>query len=325
MTQQIDLATGINLGLDYILSTNPNSLLMGEDIGVNGGVFRVTDGLQQKYGQTRVLDTPLAENMLAGIGLGMATRGIYPIIEFQFMGFIYPALEQIISHITKLRKRTEGRLSCPMLMRTPYGCGIYAPEHHSESTESIFASIPGLRVITPSTPTRAFELLVAAHKVNDPILYLEPTIMYRSLKQDFIAHQCPTKIDQCIVEQTGNDLTLIAWGAYMNEARKVTDNLREKNIHVELIDLVSLRPIDYPTIISSVKKTGRCAIIQEAPKTLSIANEIASNLYESLWSKLHQPILTVCGYDCGVPYPQQEQYYRQDVNSIQTKVLSWLN
>lgn len=325
MTNQIDLATAINLGLDYILTKNPLSVLMGEDIGLNGGVFRVTEGLQQKYGENRVIDTPLAENMLAGVGLGMASQDIYPIIEFQFMGFVYPALEQIISHISKIRKRTEGRLSCPMLMRTPYGCGIYAPEHHSESSESIFASIPGLRVVVPSTPTRAFELLVTAHTIKDPILYLEPTIMYRALKQDFIAHQCPTPIDQCVIEQTGNDLTLIAWGAFMNEAREVSKKLKKQNIHVELIDLVSLRPIDFETILQSVSKTGRCVIIQEAPKTMSIANEIAANIYESLWSRLHQPILTIAGYDCGVPYPQQEKFYRQDAKRIESKVLTWLN
>lgn len=323
--KKIDMATAINNGLDYLLSIDQNVILMGEDIGLNGGVFRVTDGLQKKYGAQRVIDTPLAENMLAGVGLGIATQGLYPIIEFQFMGFIYPALEQIISHISKLRKRTEGRLSCPMLMRTPYGCGIYAPEHHSESTESIFTSIPGLRVIVPSTPTRAFELLVHAYSVKDPILYLEPTIMYRALKQDFKAHVAPLNINDAILEQSGSDLTIIAWGAFMNEARDVADRLRNKNIQADLIDLVSLRPIDYQTIFNSVQKTSRCVIIQEAPKTMSLANDIAAHIYEQLWSKLSQPIMTVCGYDCGVPYPQQEKFYRNDANFIENKVLTWLN
>ncbi|MEE2769945.1 MAG: transketolase C-terminal domain-containing protein [Pseudomonadota bacterium] len=323
--KQIDMATAINHGLDYLLNSSQSTILMGEDIGLNGGVFRITDGLQKKYGQNRVIDTPLAENMLAGIALGMSTQGLYPIVEFQFMGFVYPALEQIISHISKLRKRTSGKLTCPMLMRTPYGCGIYAPEHHSESSESIFASIPGLRVITPSTPTRAFEMILSAYSIKDPILFLEPTIMYRSIKQPFVPHQCPVDITKAIIEMKGSDLTLIAWGAFMSEARMVANKLKEKNIQVELIDLVSLHPIDYDTIFKSVTKTGKCVIIQEAPKKMSIANDISANIYERLWANLNSPILTICGYDCGVPYPQQEKFFRRNANEIESKVLEWIN
>ena len=321
----IDMATAINHGLDHLLNTKDNVVLFGEDIGVNGGVFRVTEGLYNKYGTDRVLDTPLAENMLAGIALGMATQGIYPIVEFQFMGFLYPALEQIISHITRYRSRTIGKLICPMLMRTPYGCGIYAPEHHSESTESIFASIPGLRVIVPSTPTRAYELIINAYSVQDPILMLEPTMMYRAVKQDFTPNQYPIDLTKAIIEHNGDDLTVIAWGAMMTEARALSSNLKQKGIHVELIDLVSLRPIDYKTIFNSIFKTGKCVIIQEAPKTLSIANELAANIYERAWSNLHQPILRICGYDCGVPYPQLEKFYRPNIQNIESQVLSWLN
>ena len=321
----IDMATAIRDGLDYVLSENNHTLLLGEDIGVNGGVFRVTDTLQQKHGVERVIDTPLAETMLAGIALGMSSQGLYPIVEFQFMGFIYPALEQIISHISRMRKRTLGKITCPMLMRTPYGCGVYAPEHHSESTEGIFASIPGLRVIVPSTPTRAYEMILAAIKVNDPILMLEPTAMYRSIKQPFVPHQYPIDINQAIVEITGSDLTVIAWGAMMQEARNLTIKLKEHKISCELIDLVSPRPIDYERIISSVTKTKRCLIIQEAPKIMGIGNDISAHIYEHLWSDLMQPILCIGGYDCGVPYPQQESFYRPNPQSIEQKVLSWIN
>lgn len=319
-----DMATCINLGLDHLLSKDANVMLLGEDIGVNGGVFRITDKLLEKYGPIRVLDTPLAENMLAGMALGMSTQGLYPIVEFQFMAFIYPALEQIISHIAKMRMRTLGHITCPMLLRTPYGCGVFAPEHHSESSESIFASIPGIRVVVPSTPTRAFELIIAAHNTKDPVLFLEPTAMYRAVKQPFSAHKNPVKIDKAIVEQLGNDLTIIAWGACMRDARALTEQLQQHGLTIDLIDLVSLKPIDLTTIYTSVKKTKKCVIIQEAPKTMSIAHDISANLHTTLWSELTLPTLCLCGFDSGVPYPQHESFYKRNVKKLKQEILQWI-
>lgn len=320
----MDLAQAIHKGLHDLLTHHKEVRLMGEDIGVNGGVFRVTDGLQATFGDDRVIDTPLAENMLAGLALGMATQGLFPIVEFQFMAFMYPAMEQIKSHISCYRTRTQGRLTCPMIIRTPYGSGVFAPEHHSESTEAMFCGIPGLRVVVPSTPQRAYALLMAAYQCQDPVLFLEPTLLYRTVKQPIDPTQHALAIDQAIIEQPGEDFTLIAWGAMMQPARHIHTHFKALGLNVELIDLVSLNPVDYATLNQSVSKTGRCVIIQEGANHMGLANQIAGVIQRSAWEYLKQPILTISGHDCCLPYPQLEPFYKPDTKRIINEVLTWM-
>ena len=326
MSTLFTMAQMLNRALDEILKSDSTAILIGEDIGINGGVFRITDGLHQKY-PSRVLDTPLAENMIAGISIGMAIKGLRPIAEFQFLAFIYPALEQIISHASKMRYRTQGRLSCPLIFRTPYGGGVGAPEHHSESTEGIFAQIPGLRVLVPSTPTRAYALMKSAHLNNDPVIFLEPTRMYHSTKQNIPSSLTDNiQIDQAIIEHTGNHLTLISWGAMMLEARKIVAEYSKHNISIELIDLVSLRPLDYKTILNSVRKTKRCIILSEAPKTIGVASEIITFLQENLFDSLLSPIMRVNADDHVIPYSKLEGVYRPNmlkISKVINKVLKW--
>lgn len=306
---EISLVEAVNQALAYELEHDKNVVVLGEDIGVNGGVFRATIGLQQKFGKERVLDTPLAENMLAGIAVGMAAQGLKPVVEIQFMGFIYAAMDQIISHATRLRNRTQGRLSCPMVIRTPYGAGIHAPEHHSESTEALFAHIPGLRVVIPSSPARAYGLLLAAIRDPDPVIFLEPTRIYRLVKQDVPNNGEALPLDMCFVLREGTDVTLVSWGAMMHETLKAAKALSEQGIEAEVIDVATIKPLDMNTILQSVAKTGRCVIVQEAPKTCSVSSEIAAQLSEHGLTSLLAPIHRVTGYDTIVPLLRLENYY----------------
>ncbi|MEO1963497.1 MAG: alpha-ketoacid dehydrogenase subunit beta, partial [Cycloclasticus sp.] len=262
------------------LRENPNTVILGEDVGVNGGVFRATEGLQQEFGEQRVIDTPLAESAIIGMSIGMASQGLIPIPEIQFMGFIYPAVDQILSHAARLRNRTRGRLSCPMVIRAPFGGGIHAPEHHSESTEAIFAHIPGLRVVIPSSPARAYGLLIAAIQDPDPVIFLEPKRIYRDGKQAIEDNGEALPLDTCFTLREGIDLTLVSWGAMLKETLQAADLLAAKGIDAEVIDVATIKPLDIDTIIDSVNKTGRCIIIHEAAKTCGVGAEIAALLVE---------------------------------------------
>lgn len=306
---EISLVEAINLALAYELAHDKNVVVLGEDVGVNGGVFRATVGLQQRFGKERVLDTPLAENMLAGMAVGMAAQGLRPVVEIQFMGFIYSSLDQIISHATRLRNRTQGRLSCPMVIRTPYGAGIHAPEHHSESTEAIFAHIPGCRVVIPSSPARAYGLLLASIRDPDPVIFLEPTRIYRLVKQDVPDTGEALPLDLCFVLREGTDVTLVSWGAMMNETLKAAQTLSNSGIEAEVIDVATIKPLDRETILQSVAKTGRCVIVQEAAKTCGVGAEIAAELAEHGLTSLLAPVHRVTGYDTIVPLLRLENYY----------------
>ena len=322
------MAQTINLALDSLLSEDHRTILIGEDIGLNGGVFRVTSQLMEKYGEDRVIDSPLAENMIAGLSIGMAMQGLKPIAEFQFLGFIYPALEQIISHVSKMRYRTLSRLSCPIIFRTPYGGGLNAPEHHSESTEGLFAQIPGLRVLTPSTPAKAYSLMRAAFQSNDPVIFLEPTKLYHASKQEITTFNDNININTASIENNGQHLTLISWGPMMVESRKIVSAYREHGIHIELIDLVSLQPIDYDTIINSVLKTRRCVIVSEAANTVGVASEIAYTIQEKLFNHLIAPVKRVNADHHVIPYYKLESMYRPNINKISkviNQVLAWKN
>lgn len=313
---EISLIEAITQALRYEMKKDDSIVLFGEDIGINGGVFRATDGLCNEFGKDRVLDTPLAESMIAGIAIGMSTFGLKPIAEFQFMGFVYPALDQIINHAARMRNRTRGRLHCPIVFRAPFGGGIHAPEHHSESTEAIFSHIPGLRVVIPSSPKRAYGLLLAAIRNPDPIIFLEPKRIYRAGKQTVLNDGKTLDLDKCSTLKEGNDVTLISWGASIKETLTASLELENEGISAEVIDLVSIKPIDIDTILNSIEKTGRCVIIHEAAKTCGIGAEISALIAEKGLMHLLAPIKRITGFDTVMPYFKLENYYIPSVPKI---------
>lgn len=305
----INLVEAINLALQYEMQADPSVVIMGEDVGKDGGVFRATVGLLEQFGEKRVLDTPLAESMIGGLAIGMAAQGLKPVAEFQFMGFIYPALDQIINHAARMRNRTRGRISCPLVFRTPYGAGIHAPEHHSESTESYFVHTPGLKVVSPSSPKRAYGLLLAAIRDPDPVIYLEPSRLYRYAKQEITNDGQALPLEVCFTLREGNDVTLIAWGAMIKETMAAANLLEEENVSAEVIDVATLKPIDFDTILQSVEKTGRCLIIHEAPLTCGVGAEIVATICEKAMFFLKAPPIRITGFDTIVPYARLEKYY----------------
>lgn len=313
---EVTLLDAINMGLCWEMSADPSVVVLGEDIGLNGGVFRATDGLQEKFGKHRVVDTPLSESLIAGMSIGMAAEGLKPVAEIQFMGFIYSTIDQIISHASRLRNRTRGRLSCPLVLRAPFGGGIHAPEHHSESTEALFAHIPGLRVVIPSSPGRAYGLLLAAIRDPDPVIFLEPKRIYRLVKQDVEDNGEALPLDVCFVLREGGDVTLVSWGAMIHETMTAAEQLSASGINAEVIDLATIKPLDMNTILESVSKTGRCVIIHEAARTCGVGAEIAAQLAEQGLMSLFAPIERVTGYDTIMPLFNLEKEYMPSVERI---------
>ena len=325
-TQEVTMIEAINLALAHEMRTDKNVVVLGEDVGTNGGVFRATVNLKDEFGFSRVMDTPLAEALIAGISIGMATQGIKPVAEIQFMGFIYATMEQMVCHAARMRNRTRGRLSCPMVLRAPFGGGIHAPEHHSESTEALFAHIPGLRVVIPSSPTRAYGLLLAAIRDPDPVIFLEPKRIYRATKQIIEDDGNELPLDICFTLREGNDITLVTWGSMVQETIAAADALTEENIHAEVIDIATIKPLDMDTITQSVKKTGRCVVIQEAAQSFSVGSEISAQLGEQCLLFLKAPVKRVSGYDTVMPYFKNEHYYMpntQDIVSAVKKTLAF--
>ncbi|MFZ3153883.1 alpha-ketoacid dehydrogenase subunit beta [Pseudomonas sp.] len=314
--QKVSLLEAVNLALHRAMYEDENVVLLGEDIGVNGGVFRATAGLRETFGIKRVIDTPLAETMIAGLAVGMAAQGLKPVMEIQFMGFIYPALDHLVSHASRMRNRTRGRLTCPMVLRTPMGAGIRAPEHHSESTEALFAHIPGLRVVIPSSPARAYGLLLAAIDDPDPVIFLEPTRLYRMNPQELHDDGKRLPLDCCFTLREGSDLSLISWGASIHECLQAAAQLAARGISVELIDVACIKPLDMHTLEASVRKTGRCVIVHEAPKSCGVGAEIAASLYERALLDLQAPIQRVTAPDIPPPLYRLEQLYIPGVEDI---------
>jgi len=306
---ELTMIEAINQALNNQMRANDQLFILGEDVGANGGVFRATDGLQNEFGMQRVFDTPLAESAIVGMAIGMASQGLTPVAEIQFMGFIYPAIDQILNHAARLRNRTRGRLSCPLVIRAPFGGGIHAPEHHSESTESIFAHIPGLRVVIPSSPARAYGLLIAAIQDPDPVIFLEPKRIYRDGKQAIEDDGSALPLDSCFLLREGIDISLISWGAMIKESLEAATQLAKKGIDVEVIDVATIKPLDINSIIDSVKKTGRCIIVHEAAKTCGLGAEISALLAEKSITSLLAPIQRVTGYDTVMPMFKNEQHY----------------
>lgn len=317
---EITLVEAINLALAHEMQADSNVVVLGEDVAKNGGVFRATVGLLDKFGPERVRDTPLAESMIAGLAVGMAIEGLRPVAEFQFMGFIYPAMDQIINHASRIRNRTRGKMSCPLVFRTPSGSGIHAPEHHSESTEALFAHIPGLRVVIPSSPARAYGLLLAAIRDPDPVIFLEPTRLYRFAKQVVEDNGKALPLDVCFTLRTGNDVTLVTWGAMIKETLAVADKLTKEGVSVEVIDVATIKPLDMETILASVEKTGRCVIIHEAARTCGVGAEISAQIAERAMMSLKAPVIRIAGYDTIVPYGKLEKYYLPSEEQIITAV-----
>ncbi|KTC65109.1 pyruvate dehydrogenase E1 (beta subunit) (plasmid) [Legionella adelaidensis] len=318
----ITLVEAVTQALAYELQHDENVVVFGEDVGKNGGVFRATAGLQDRFGEHRVFDSPLAESMIAGLAVGMSVQGIKPVAEFQFMGFIYPAMNQIVSHAARMRNRTRGRLHCPIVFRAPFGGGIRAPEHHSESTEALFAHIPGLQVVIPSSPKRAYGLLLAAIRNPDPVIFLEPKRIYRLVKQAVADDGEALPLGKCFTLQEGEDVTLVSWGASIHETMQAAKQLTEEGISCEVIDVATIKPLDIETIITSVEKTGRCVIIHEAAKTCGVGAEISAQIMENCFDILTAPVQRVSGYDTVMPYFQLEKYYIPSVARIKDTVLS---
>jgi pyruvate dehydrogenase E1 component beta subunit len=306
---EITMVAAVNQALARALADDPNVVLMGEDIGVNGGVFRATEGLQKRFGADRVLDTPLAETMIAGMAIGMAAQGMRPVAEIQFMGFMYPCVDQIVNHAARLRNRTRGRLSCPLVVRAPTGAGVHAPEHHSESTEAMFAHIPGLRVVIPSSPARAYGLLLAAIRDPDPVIFLEPTRLYRAFKQEVADDGEAMPLDVCFVVREGTDVTLVTWGAMVKDTLAAAERLGQEGVSAEVVDVATLKPFDAATVLQSVEKTGRCVIVHEATLTAGFGAEIAAQLAEHGLMNLLAPVTRVAAPDVIVPLPRLERAY----------------
>ncbi len=303
------MVQAINDALDLMLTADKNVVVYGEDVGVEGGVFRVTEGLQSKHSALRVFDSPLAESGIAGTALGMAVAGMKPIIEMQFDGFVYPAMNQILSHISRFRNRTRGKFTAPLVIRIPYGGGINALEHHSESPEAYFGHTPGLKVVIPSTPYDAKGLLISAIEDPDPVIYLEPKRIYRAIKQEVPEELYRIPLGKAKVLNPGEQLTVVAYGAMIREAQKAIAIAKQKGYSVELIDLRSIWPIDRDTIRESVRKTGRILIVTEAAQSYGPAAELMSIVNEEAFLNLEAPPTRLTGFDTVIPLPLGEKHY----------------
>ena len=306
----LNILDAVNQALDQKLASDPNVVVYGEDVGLEGGVFRTTAGLQKKYGEDRVFDTPISEAAIVGSAVGMAMNGLKPVVEIQFDGFVLPALNQIIAHVARMRNRSRGKYNLPLVIRMPYGGGIRALEHHSESLESIFGHIPGLKVVIPSTPYDTKGLLLSAMNDSDPVIFLEPKRIYRAFKQEVPEEEYMVPIGKARIVKPGQDITVVCWGAMVREVEKAAKIVEEKsNVNVEIIDLRTISPIDEETIINSVKKTGRILVVHEAYKSYGPGAEIVSLVNEKAFVYLEAAPARLAGFDVTVPLPRGENHF----------------
>jgi pyruvate dehydrogenase E1 component beta subunit len=307
---KLSIVQAINLGLSQEMAKDDRVVILGEDVGVDGGVFRVTEGLAAKFGEERVIDTPLAESGILGTSIGMALAGLRPVCEMQFSGFSYLMFHQLEGHASRYRHRTMGRWTVPLVVRMPYGGGVRALEHHSESREATYAHLPGVKVVIPSGPRNARALIVAAIRDPDPVVFMEPKRSYRAFKEEVPEEEEVGVIGKSEVVQEGSDVTVVGWGAMMRPTLKAIDVVKEKRLlSVELIDLLTISPMDGNTIVESVKKTGRCVVVQEAPKTLGVASEIIARINDKALLYLEAPVRRVANYDVVTPYFGREMDY----------------
>ncbi len=309
----MNLVQAVNSGLKCAMSDDERVVVLGEDVGVDGGVFRVTEGLLKQFGRTRVIDTPLAESGIIGVSIGMAVAGLRPVPEIQFSGFLYMGFAQLINHAARIRTRSRGSFSCPLVVRTPYSGGIKALEHHSESMEAIYVHVPGLKVVIPSSPYDAKGLLISAIKGSDPVIFMEPSRLYRAVKEEVPEQSYTVPIGKAKVVKPGSHVTVISWGSMLQQAKLA---LNHTGVDVELIDLRTLKPLDVDAIITSVKKTGRCVIVQEAPRTGGIASEIIALINEQCLLSLKAPVSRVTGFDTNFPLAKLEDHYLPSTERI---------
>ena len=303
------LLEAIRDALHSELGADERVVLLGEDIGREGGVFRVTEGLQACYGRARVMDAPIAESGIIGMAVGMAIAGLRPVPEIQFMGFLYPAFDQLINHVGRMRNRSRGRFTCPLVVRVPYGGGIHPPEHHSESTEAMLVHTPGLQVVVPATPYDAKGLLISAIRSPDPVIFLEPKRIYRAVRQEIPQESYTVPIGEARLVREGTDVTVIAWGSMMHTVLQAAESLDADGISAEILDLRTLSPMDVPAIITSVEKTGRAVVVHEAARTAGLGAEIVAQINEKALLSLEAPVERVSGFDTVFPLPQLEKYY----------------
>ena len=296
----------INEGLDQAMDKDESIVVYGEDVGYEGGVFRATAGLQKKYGEARVFDSPIAEAAIAGSALGMSLNGLKPVVEMQFSGFSLPAFNQIVTHVARFRNRSRGKYHVPMVVRMPYGGGVRALEHHSESLETLYAHIPGLKLVIPSTPYDAKGLMIAAINDPDPVIIMEPKRIYRAFKQDIPDEPYEVEIGKARMVKEGKDLTIIAWGALVREVEKA---MKDVDVDAEIIDLRTIAPMDTETIINSVKKTGRVLVVHEAYKSFGPAAEIISRINEDAFFYLEAAPKRLAGFDVTIPLPKGENHF----------------
>ncbi|OAQ52893.1 hypothetical protein HTG_08685 [Natrinema mahii] len=316
-SESLTLVQAVRDGLHTEMERDDDVVVMGEDVGKNGGVFRATEGLYDEFGDDRVVDTPLAESGIIGTAIGMAAYGMRPVPEIQFLGFIYPGFDQIVSHAARLRTRSRGRFTCPMVIRAPYGGGIRAPEHHSESTEAMFVHQPGLKVVVPSTPYDTKGLLISAIRSPDPVMFLEPKLIYRAFRDDVPNESYEVPLGEAAVRREGSDVSVYTWGAMTRPTLEAAENLAEEGIDAEVVDLRTLSPLDEETIVESFEKTGRAAVVHEAPKTGGLGAEITATLQEESLLYQEAPIERVTGFDTPFPLYALEDYYLPEAARIE--------
>ncbi|UWQ39831.1 alpha-ketoacid dehydrogenase subunit beta (plasmid) [Leisingera aquaemixtae] len=323
---EMTLIEAVRAALARAMEDDPAVLLLGEDIGPDGGVFRATEGLWQRFGRDRVRDTPLSEAGLAGAAVGLAVQGFRPVAEIQFQGFIHPALDQIANHAARMRNRTRGRLTCPLVLRAPFGAGVHAPEHHSESIEALFAHIPGLKVVIPSSPAQAYGLLLSAIRDPDPVVFFEPKRLYRASRQEVAEDGAGLPLGRASLLRQGRDLTIVTWGASVKECQEAAQDLAEGGISAEILDLATLKPYDAPAVLASVRKTGRCVIVHEAPRTGGFGAEIAACIAEEALEALLAPVRRVAAPDIIPPLARLEHLYlpgAAQITAAAREVMSW--
>ncbi|MDS0476415.1 alpha-ketoacid dehydrogenase subunit beta [Natrinema sp. 1APR25-10V2] len=316
-SESLTLVQAVQDGLHTEMERDDDVVVMGEDVGRNGGVFRATEGLYDEFGENRVIDTPLAESGIVGTAIGMAAYGMRPVPEIQFMGFIYPGFDQIVSHAARLRTRSRGRFTCPLVIRAPYGGGIRAPEHHSESTEAMFVHQPGLKVVMPSTPYDTKGLLISAIRSPDPVIFLEPKLIYRAFREDVPEESYEVPIGEAAVRREGSDISVYTWGAMTRPTLEAAENLADEGIDAEVVDLRTVSPLDEETIVESFKKTGRAAVVHEAPKTGGLGAEITATLQEEALLYQEAPIERITGFDTPFPLYALEDYYLPEAARIE--------
>ncbi len=322
----LNMVQALNQALTREMERDGDVMILGEDVAVDGGVFRVTDGLLDRFGRERVIDTPLAESAIVGTAIGMAVCGLRPVAEIQFMGFVYQAFHQILDHAARLRHRSRGRFPLPLVIRMPYGAGVRALELHSESTEALFCHLPGLYVAAPSSPKDARGLLITAVRVDDPVIFLEPKRLYRAGKQDLSEDPEEIPLGKAEIVREGEDLTVIAWGAMVPVTQAAAEEVEKQGIFPEIVDLRTLSPLDEAAVLTSVEKTGRALVVHEAPKTCGLGAEISAQIMEKALLKLEAPVLRVTGYDIVVPMARNENLYYptpQRVTAAIHKIMEW--